>query len=190
MKDMFRLGFSYRSESESGGSGENSSIAYGEFRFLGLKDLTAVAAASMNNLGEDFSDAGQIIISETFGYKINNLNLGLNAVQFLFNNDADTGLLFNLWTSYTINSVIPRLDLVYFMGGNSTLMTTAETWQRKGFAASGNEDISVFSIRPSVRFQLDNRTHLEIGDMFNMDMVKDADNTLSNVFYIDLRWNF
>ena len=190
MPDVFRFGLSYKPESDVGG--HDTGILYADFRYLGSKDLTAVVAASLNRLGEDFSDTGEIIISQTFGYRMDDFSLGLNAVQFLFNaENDDTGLMFNLWGSYAIGTVVPRLDAVYFVGGNSTLNASATTWHRKGFGPSRNSDVSVLSVRPSVRFNVSSRAHLEIGDMINIDNFgADDGNTLSNSFYIDLRWNF
>ncbi len=120
--------------------------------------------------------------------------------------DYNPGLLFNLWGTYTIDKIVPRLDLVYFMGGQSNTAATADTWQRKGFAnlaktADAEDNYSGFSIRPSVKFNLDGKTSIEIGDMINVDMAdKDGayadsgdankNSRLSNVFYIDLKWSF
>jgi hypothetical protein len=194
MKDVFRIGASYRTESSVGTA--VTSKLYGDFRYLGIKDLTAIFATSVDNLGDDFDKTGTIILSETFAYKMDNINFGLNAVQFLYNDKAkDTGMLFNIWGSYTINNIIPRLDLVYFMGGRSNFIDYADipnpvfTWHRKGFAATQNKDHSLISIRPSIRLNLDNKTHLEIGDMINIDN-NDSDSIINNVFYIDLKWSF
>jgi hypothetical protein len=63
------------------------------------------------------------------------------------------------------------------------------TWHRKAFEYTGAEQ-SVLSIRPSIRINVDNRTHLEIGDMINIDMTKGGDNIFSNAFYVDFRWSF
>ena len=206
MPDMFRIGFSYRTEGRvnatpSGypGDADNpvawapvSSKLYGDFRFLGVSNLTAVVSASFDNLGEDFENTGVMTFSETFAYRVEDIRFGLNAVQFMYNReDRDTSMLFNVWGSYTINDFVPRLDVVYFMGGSSTAGASAATWHRKGFSASGNPDISLLSIRPSLRINLDSRTHLEIGDMINIDSNAATDTSvLTNVFYIDLRWSF
>ena len=207
MKDVFRAGLSYRTEAEKIGTGTSSKM-YGEFRFLGVKDLTAVIAASLDNMGEDFDTTGNIILSETFAYKIDSVNLGLNAVQFLYNRKTDynPGMFFNLWGSYALDNIVPRLDLVYFMGGRSNLATSAMTWHRKGFTNAAVEkadekDVSVISVRPSVKFNLDSKTHIEIGDMINYDFgnydgaYKDSGDAnkksrLSNVFYVDAKWSF
>ena len=226
MKDMFRVGLSFRTESATPGQGATpeSSNIYGEFRFLGLKPLTAAVAAKFDWLGEDFDSKGDIIFSETFGYKISDeLNLGLNAAQFLYNRkdanndkvDMNPGLFFNLWGSYAIDKIVPRLDLVFFAGGRSRVAATTgnnlsnnnDNWARKdGFVNVAREkdeerDLSVFSVRPSVKFNLDGKTTFEIGDMINIDSGNydgayadsgDADkkSRLTNVFYIDFKWSF
>jgi hypothetical protein len=172
---------------------------------------------------EAFEKRGNITLSETFGYKIANLNVGLNAVQFLYNRtdandnkvDYNPGLLFNPWVSYTIDKIVPRLDLAYFMGGQSKTANAKPyasnsqwnpQWERRGFAAvakakDADDDYSVFSARPSVKLNVDNRTFIEIGDMINYDIAtkdsaygdsKDAkkNSLFTNVFYIDVKCSF
>jgi len=221
LPDVFRLSATLRTQNKTGydaasserrghqGSNESGRVI-GEFRFLGVKDLTAVVAASFDKI-EDFDEDGSIIISETFAYKLDSFAIGLNAVQFLYNRkwDTDPGLLFNLWGSYAFGKVVPRLDLAYFLGGQSAIAARNNTWARTragGFvnkigAADFDDDYSLFSARPSVRFNLDGRTYIEIGDLINYDFANfdgaygdsgDAakKSLLSNVFYVDFRWSF
>ena len=225
MADTFRLAASFRWKNKAGGNGTNISGGYkydgtdessrliGEFRFLGIKDLSAVAAASFDRI-EDFTNNGNIIISETLGYKIKDLGFGLNAVQFLYNRtgaanskiDYNPGLLFNLWGTYAIDKIIPRLDIVYFQGGQSKMATSARQWERKGFvnnaqAKNAGADFSVFSARPSVKINLDSKTFIEIGDIINYDSSEKSGayadsgdagkkSLISNVFYVDIKWSF
>jgi hypothetical protein len=224
MPDVFRLNASFRLKNKAGGNGnanfleggdyvyngrEESSFAIGEFRFLGVKGLTAVVVGMFDKL-EDFSDNGDITFTETFAYKLTDeFTLGLNAAQFLYNRgdtDMNPGLIFNLWGSYAIDKVVPRLDLAYFMGGQSKMAASDRQWERRGFvnvprATDKEEDLSVFSARPSVRINLDGRTFLEIGDMINYDFgnydgaYQDSGDAakkslFTNVFYVDLKFSF
>ena len=233
MPDTFRLGASFRTKNRAAWGvvvadinnddylytgREEPSQLIGEFRLLAVKGLTAVVIGVLENLDE-LGDKGNILFSETFGYKINDdLNIGLNAAQFLYNRgnvDVDPALLFNLWGSYAFGSVVPRLDLVYLMGGQSKTATSAKQWERRGFVPQGgypsssgtpakkdaDDDYSVFSVRPSIRFNLDNRIFLEIGDIINFDSAnfegayKDSgdakkNSLLTNVFYIDVKFSF
>jgi len=230
MPDTFRLSASFRTKNRAAwnvatnaitadnyayGGREEVSQFIGEFRLLAVKGLTAVVVGIFDNL-EEFNDKGNILLSETFGYKINDdLNIGFNAAQFLYNRDnvdADPALLFNLWGSYAFNKVVPRLDLVYFMGGQSKTATSAKQWERRGFTARGgmpgegsnnygkkdvDDDYSVFSVRPSVKVNVDSRTFLEIGDMINYDFANkdnvyrgDEKSLLTNVFYVDVKFSF
>jgi len=207
MKDAFRLGVSFRTKNQAGwapstavppadypfNGREETGQLIGEFRLLAVKDLAAVIVGVFDKL-DDFSDSGNITISETFAYKINNeINAGLDMVQFLYNRptDEDPGLLFHLWGSYSIGSVVPRIDLTYFIGGRSN---TSQQYHRRGYAAAAN-DFSVFGVRPSVRINLDSRTFVEIGDAINLDFDKNSgyageDSQFTNVFYIDVKWSF
>jgi hypothetical protein len=90
------------------------------------------------------------------------------------------------------------------IGGDETYM-----WHRRGYVnrqiyetGSDNEyNRSVFSVRPSVRFNPFNNIFIEIGDLFNYDFGNfdgaygdSADfmkrSLVSNVFYIDFGWSF
>ncbi|MCL2068013.1 MAG: hypothetical protein FWG99_11200 [Treponema sp.] len=228
MPETFRASVTFRMKNKAGWDGthpsdpayddqydgrDESSKLVGDLRLLAVQNLTAVVSFSLDKL-EDFSDTGDIIISETFGYRIDSLSFGLNAVQFLYNRvDADgdkvnfnPSMLFNLWTSYAFGNIVPRLDLAYFMGGRSTVGGSgANTWHRRGFqnrpvAKDDEQDVSVFSVTPSARFNIDSRTFIEIGNKVNYDFgyegaYKDKGNEdkksrLSNAFYVDLRWTF
>jgi hypothetical protein len=239
MPDTFRLSAIFRTKNKAGWTGtryldadeyaydgrEESMFLQAEFRLLAVNNLTAVVVGVFNKL-EKFDKRGNMMFSETFGYKMDSLNIGLNAVQFLYNRvdasddkiDADPGLLFNPWVSYTIDKVVPRLDLVYFMGGQSKTANTNPAnhqWERRGFVPQGgnvdgtgkpgvkdkDDDYSVLSVRPSVKINVDGRTFLEIGDMINYDFGNydgaykdkgDADkkSLLTNVFYLDVKFSF
>ncbi len=219
MPDTFRFGFIFRTKNKAGWTidrnkddyaydgREESMFLQTELRLLAVKNLTAVVVGTFDKL-EKFDKKGNIMFSETLGYKMDNLNVGLNAVQFLYNrtNAMNSGLLFNPWISYTIDKVIPRLDLVYFMGGQSKTANGNNQWERRGFAnvakaKDADDDYSVFSVRPSIKINLDSKTFFEIGDMINYDMAKkdgaykdsgDANkkSLLTNVFYVDLKFSF
>jgi len=222
--DMFRFGVIFRTKNKAGWTGtrnvddytysgqEESMFLQTELRLFMVKNLTAVVVGIFDKLekvgDQGFSERGNMIFSETFGYKMDSLNVGLNAVQFMYNRKDDTNpsLLFNPWVSYTYDKIVPRLDLVYFMGGQSKMSKSDNQWERRGFAAvakakDAKDDYSVFSARPSVKINLDSKTFLEIGDMINYDMAakdgayKDSGNAdkktlFSNVFYVDLKWSF
>jgi len=208
MPDTFRLSAIFRTKNKAGWTAtrykDNDDYEYGgreepmflqaEFRLLAIENLTAVVVGIFNKL-EKFDERGNMMFSETFGYKIDNLNVGLNAVQFFYKREGtntDPALLFNPWVSYTIDKIIPRLDLVYFMGGRSKFGYTnpnnpnpENQWERRGFLPQGgnvdgtgagkpgvkgeSDDLSVLSARPSVKINLDSKTFLEIGDIINYD---------------------
>jgi len=238
MPDTFRLNAIFRTKNKAGwianrhldaddytyGGREESMFLQAEFRLLAIKNLTAIVVGGFNKL-EKFDKRGNMMFSETFGYKIDKLNVGLNAVQLLYNRvdsndeklDIDPGLLFNPWVSYTIDKLVPRLDLVYFMGGQSKLANGNNQWERRGFVAQGgsygldgtstggkkgvDDDFSVISVRPSIKINVDSKTFLEIGDIINYDMgnfdgaYKDSGNAdkkslLSNAFYVDVKFSF
>jgi hypothetical protein len=148
--------------------------------------------------------SGKISIGETFEYKLmdNNLTLGLWGVQWMsMAEDSDLSFIVNPWASYALGSIIPRLDLAYGGGVQVQFKNTNLNWRRGAYTAMYDTDYSVISIRPSVRFQIDPNTHVEIGDLINIDGNKKADangtvgwkgadSRMTNVFYVDFKWSF
>jgi len=193
--DIFYLGASFRTANQAGDNDvENdnlgrheSSQLIGDFRFFLVPDLIAIFAFNIDNL-QDFSEKGTITFSETFSYKISDeINIGLNTVQFISSNeDADISLLFNVWGSYAFGSIIPRLDLTFLQGGQ---IHGSNYHHRKGYSINYNTDMSVFSIRPSLRINLDSRTHFEIGNVTHMSN-NDGESSMLNLLYLDFRWSF
>jgi hypothetical protein len=194
----------------------------GEIRLLAIDGLTAVAAGQISHL-EKFSRDGTVTISETFGYKADALSFGLNAVEFLYNGEKKNsqnetvkqeykpGFLFNLWGQYAFDRISPRIDLAYFINGRSNMVlenasTSSVPWQyhRRGYAAikttadGDPTEYSVFTVRPSVKFNVDSKTFVEIGDAINFDSASkdnaykgDKKNSrLTNAFYVDVKFSF
>ena len=195
LKDTFYLGASFRTQNQAGDDDlktntgrQESSQLIGDLRIFAIKKLTAVIAYSFNNL-YDFNNSGAMIFSESLGFNAaDDLNIGLNAVQFISNKEEheNSSMLFNLWGSYAIDKIVPRLDLTYYYGGNSH----AANYHRRGYQDPVYDyDCSVFSIRPSVKINIDNRTHLEIGNVTHLNNPND-DLKAANVFYVDFKWNF
>ena len=200
LANVFYLGGSFRLTNDAGdnildnknqeepiplGRQETSQLI-GDLRVLAVPNLTAVLAFSIDNL-QDFDEEGIMTFSETFAYKFNDvLNIGLNAVQFLSNkNDTDMSMLFNIWGSFAFGSFVPRLDLTYFLGGN---INPTHYHHRKGYSPNYNIDYTVLSVRPSVRINLDSRTHFEIGNVTHLS--NNDKSSMLNLPYIDFRWSF
>ncbi|MCL2765425.1 MAG: hypothetical protein FWD40_09140 [Treponema sp.] len=194
MKDTFYLGGSFRTANDAGDDTINNNNAgrqetsqfIGDLRILAVKNLTAVVAISMDRL-DDFDKTGLMTFSETFGYKVNDeINIGLNAVQFINNRDnTDMSMLFNVWGSYALDSIVPRLDITYLLGGD----LHSNFHFRRGYVPTYNSKETVLSLRPSVRINLDSRTHFEIGNVTHL-LNDDGKDSMLNLFYLDFRWSF
>jgi hypothetical protein len=198
MPKMFKLNLSGRSFNASG---NNTSARFiGEFRLLAVENLTAIAEVELDKLfdtNEDwkydsFKEQGLFNIFETIAYSMGDLKFGLNAAQYISNveEQKDMGLRFNPWISYALNEgkVVPRLDAVYFIGGNR--QGDGRYDRRTEFAPNYNGDSSVISGRPSVKFNLDSRTTFEIGDAFYYQKPASGDAVTTNVLYTDFVLRF
>jgi hypothetical protein len=226
--DIFKATLSFRTKNQTGDKTsrydstdleefkgyETSKLIIGA-QLLAVKNLTAVIEAEIDKLEDTGVDREKDNIDfnlyETIGYKTGSLAFGLNAVQyFMLEKDVehDTGLHFNPWISYAVGPVVPRLDLNYFIAGTALTKNGANQipggkYHRKVFAYADNRDadnISVFAVRPSAKFNIDKNTFIEIGDILAFakgpeGSFADADDlqkssNLSNVFYIDFMWKF
>jgi hypothetical protein len=175
---------------------------------------TDTDAAGVNEVGANGSinASGKISIFETFQYDMGNLSVGLWAAQWLSQGEkplapgatdpeaADLGLYVNPWVSYAFGSIVTRLDLGYGSGARAGFNNNSLNWNRAvtNYTPMYNDDYSVISIRPSVKFNLDARTFIEIGDLLDIDGAPkgtwaadpDSDSRISNVFYVDFKWTF
>jgi len=192
MDKVFRFMVSWRNENETGGNAADygNSQILAELRLLMVENLTAIVVGRYDNLDNDDKDKN-LIFYETFGYKIGDLGLGLNAAEFVkmdtaaANANDDFSFWVNPWVSYSMaeGKIVPRLDVVYFMGG----LPNGTNYHRRAFAANYNTDASVINARPSIKFNLDSRASLEIGDSFYyVTPGKDIDAVINNVFYTDI----
>lgn len=228
-KDLFKTTLSYRTANQAGnavsqypdpnqesfaGRDETSKLIFSA-HLLAVKNLTFVVEAEADKLEDTGLDRDKdnidLNLYETIGYKTGDLAFGLNAIQyFRIEKDVeyDTGLHFNPWVSYTIGAIVPRLDLNYFLAGRALTAPGASplpgnTYHREVFAYADNgkaDDLSVFAIRPSVKFNIDKNTFVEIGDLIALasgptgafgDAVNaNKDSNFNNVFYVDFKWKF
>ena len=238
MPDIFWLGASFRTKNKAGWdkpidyetllyvyNGRQESAQFiGELRFWAIENFNAAAVAILDKL-EDFEYNGDIVYSEAVDCKIGSATIGLNAAQFLYNRKYPSGqeepydpaLLFNLWADYAIGeATVPRLDIVYFIGGMSQQgylisgglnQFSATMYHRRGIINAPSEkrfDYTryLFSVRPSAKFNLNSKTFVEIGDLINVDYSNkdvyasemegliDSKSRVTNVAYIDLKWEF
>jgi hypothetical protein len=204
--------FPVDTDSETFGSNETSKLIFGA-QVLAIKDLTAVLEAEVDKLEDVGADKEKDNINfnlyETLGYKLGALAFGLNAVQYIRvekDVDHDLGVQLTPWVSYALGSIVPRLDLTYFLAGAATTAPGKEIgskYHRKVFAYSDNgedlDDVSVIAIRPSVKFNI-GKGFIEIGDLIAIasgpdSSFADADDAtrssnFDNVFYVDFKWSF
>jgi hypothetical protein len=171
-----------------------------ELELDNLQDFKAMKADDEDAWGNPSSGgagaSGKINVFETFQYDMGSLSLGLWAVEWLSQaENADLALYVNPWVSYTIGSIVPRLDIGYGSGAQADFNNKNLNWHRTNYSAVYNSDVSVISIRPSVKFNIDSKTFVEIGDLIDIDGNKttkwgDDDSRISNVFYVDFKWSF
>jgi hypothetical protein len=120
------------------------------------------------------------------------VGFGLNAAQHVTNvKDTDIGLEFAPWVDYTLGSIVPRLDLVYFLGGTPAVYSATGNYHRVGYSPNYNSDYDVLSVRPSVKFNLDGKTFIEVGDIiYFTNIATDSTSAITNAAYVDFKWSF
>jgi hypothetical protein len=209
MEDVFKIVASFRTASKtSGGINTTASVndeAIVGFKLTAVPKLTAVLEAKIDYL-YNFSDNGTVYVFETLGYDLGALDIGLNAGQYLNQaGSSDPGLMFAPWVSYSAGKIVPRLDLLYFMAGKPSYVAAGAAsssgkynflnWE--AYAPTWNDGLSVFAVRPSVKFNLDSNTSVELGDIINFEMGSNSapvygaeKSRLTNIFYVDLVWKF
>ncbi|MDR3122277.1 MAG: hypothetical protein LBU16_00665 [Treponema sp.] len=182
-------------------------------QILAVKDLKAVVEAVFDKLEDTGKDKDKdnidVDLYETLEYKISDLTLGLNVAEYIRiekDKDHDLGLHFNPWVSYAIGSIVPRLDLNYFLAGKALTTPTddpkkAAAWGTAyGRTVFGYKDnVSVIGVRPSVKFNV-GKGFVEIGDFIAYAMgpegsFADEDDpkkssSFNNVVYVDFKWSF
>jgi hypothetical protein len=174
-----------------------SSKARAGISLLAVPNLKAVLELDLDNL-QDFEDSGKINISETAQYDMGPLSVGLWAVEWISQADgADVALYVNPWVSYTLGSIVPRLDVGYGIAAQADFLNSSDNgakWHRTNYSPTYDDDSSIISIRPSVKFNLDKNSWVEIGDLIDIDGKKDGwgdkDSRISNVFYANFKWAF
>ncbi|MDR3122278.1 MAG: hypothetical protein LBU16_00670 [Treponema sp.] len=217
LPEKVKIVASYRHKSEAGVSADTPQLS-GRLRtglsLLAVPNLKAVLELELDNL-QDFKalkkdektawdttvtsaagSSGKINIYETFQYDLGSLSVGLSAVQWLSQAEgADLSLYANPWVSYALESIVPRLDLGYGNGAQAGFNNSNLNWHRANYSAAYDSDVSVISIRPSVKINIDSKTFVEIGGLIDIDGNKttkwgEDDSRISNVFYVDFKWAF
>ena len=200
MTSIFKVDASFRSYNNAGVSSRQNARLVGEFQLLMVENLTAIAEVELDGLWnpddkyDAFSKTGKFNLFETVAYQINDFRFGLNAAQY-FNNvkNSEIGLRFNPWVSYSFSEgkIVPRLDGVFFLHGDRSTGGDAGKWDRRmDVAPTYVKEQFVFNVRPSLKFNFDSRTSLEIGDVLYYRKQASADGFINNIFYTDLTIKF
>jgi hypothetical protein len=172
------------------GIGDDAQVAVGA-NLLMVKGLKASVVGVLNRV-EEFGDLGVVRIFETAEYTgVENLTLGLGLWQALVTGDKakvtfksgtdDPSLSFRGWVyvSYGLlgGKIVPRLDLNYLMGGYWDNDYRIHADDR--FAPNFDSKANLFSVRPSVGFQVTKNAWFELGYIANKFMGDNSSATIS-----------
>ncbi|MDR1288597.1 MAG: hypothetical protein LBK08_13405 [Treponema sp.] len=175
--------------------------------------------------GGRINNSGKLNFHEALGYKVSDLSAGFNVSQFISfaerdvtnsitgittQEKVDVSLFFNPWVSYSLGNLVPRLDVVYMMGGqiNGSSATAEGKYYRRGYDPNYTRETWVLGIRPSIKFSLGS-CFLELGDLvsvegqenkfYGVNVVSPSslpgsdtrkDSRVTNTLYADLKWSF
>ena len=200
MKDVFKINVSGRNFNTT--TSNTSAQVIGELRLLMVENLTAIIEIQLDGLWnrtdefDAFNNTGKFNIYETIAYSMDDLKFGLNAGQY-FNNAPgkdDVCLVFSPWVSYAMaeGKIVPRLDGAFYLGGalNSSGNYDRRNEYKADNTAQYDSDYKLIGVRPSIKFFMDSRNSLEIGDAFYYSKVGDADADIANIFYLDFVFRF
>jgi hypothetical protein len=165
-----------------------------------LQDFTALDLTDTDAWDEPVTDiiksSGKINFGESVQYDLGSLSVGLWAMEWLsFADETDFSFYANPWASYTIGSLVPRLEFGYGYAVEAGFYNSNLQWRRWNYTAKYNDDYSVISIRPSLKINIDPNTFVEVGDLISIDggpenTWGDKDSKVSNAFYVDFKWSF
>jgi hypothetical protein len=207
MEDVFKITASVRNKAktkaEINSDEKDPSLAIAGFRLLAVPKLTAVVEVRVTTLDE-FSDIGMVDVFEAVSYAItDSLTIGLNAGQFVNQDETkeDIGIKVGPWVSYAIGKLVPRLDAMYYLAGKPALVAKSTSGKYNflhaddAYKPTYDSEFSVIAVRPSVKFNLDSKTMLELGDIVNYELGPEKSysgesSRLTNIFYVDFVWKF
>jgi hypothetical protein len=210
MPDVFKFVATFRPEAKdlpnatdsSKPASDESMRAIVAFHFRAVPGLTAIVEGEFDQL-QKFSDIGKVNIFETIGYSFGDLGVGINAGEYITQEEnKDMAIRVQPWVTYTLGNIVPRLDVVYFMGGGiSTSDNSSEgAYHRKSYGVTSyNAKDTLLAIRPSVKFNVDGKTTIEIGDAINIENreveffgvpTELKKGKMTNIFYIDVKVSF
>ncbi|WP_010259253.1 hypothetical protein [Treponema primitia] len=174
-------------------TGADTAKAILGLQILAVPGLKAVVEAGFDKLDDTFSDNGITSIYETLAYNVEKLDFGLHAQEAFSSvtGQDDPFLRLTPWVSYTIGAFVPQLAGSYVSGG--TPLTGANKFKyhrRTTFANSYSSEDSVITLQPSIKYNVDKNTYVELGYVYNIVKEKaDIDNDFQ-VIYADFKWSF
>jgi hypothetical protein len=149
-----------------------------------------------NPVTDAVAASGKISFGETFEYTLGDLTAGLWAVEWISQAEgSDFAVYANPWASYALGAIVPRLDLGFGSGAQVDFNRSNLNWHRTNVSPLYDSDVTVISIRPSVKLNIDPNTFVEIGDLIDFDggpdqAWGDKSSRITNVFYVDFKWSF
>ena len=163
-------------------TGTQTSAAYLSFQFLGMPDGMHLSASAFVQTLEEFGDSGDMRFFLSYGYNglaDGRLDLRLNGAFGMTMAETiaplpDPAPWVWIWASadYAVNdTVVPRIDLHYVMGGRANESNAQNVHWRDQIrnSVSYNKDDSFFRVQPSVQFRITPSTYTELGAIVHLD---------------------
>lgn len=124
----------------------------------------------------------------TTAWENNALTLGLDGSLQTDHGHDDPAVFANLYGSYVIQQVAPRLDVYFGLGGLGESASYVMGYYY-GSPTYNSGDMLV-GFRPSVTYNATDKASIEVGDLINIKMPDGGDTKLDNAVYITLLYKF
>jgi hypothetical protein len=123
----------------------------------------------------------------TTAFTKDTITVGLNSILQTKDGEDNPAGAFMLYGSYTIQQLVPRLDLYFGIGGTGGTMYY---WEYYYEGTTYNTSDKFIGVRPSVTYKASDKISVELGDLIDFRIPDSADTKIDNSVYLSFVYNF
>jgi hypothetical protein len=150
-----------------------------------VKGITLAVEASLSGIADSEVGAQYGL---TTAWESNALTLGLDGVLQTDHDNDDPAVFANLYGSYAIQQITPRLDVYFGLGGLGESASYVMGYYY-GDPTYNTGDMLI-GFRPSVVYNATDKASIEVGDLINIKMPDVGDTKIDNAAYLSFVYKF